>query len=216
MRAIKNYGWAIKLVGAALLVGLSIFLKIKQDSGIVEGFIGSVMIIYSMVRLVPFVKTQKSDLIKTINIIEITVGVMMGLVLIIFPLTLDKPIDGLFSYILGSYLIIRGSVHFYSVSHGDEKSDLPLYLFHIAALIVGTYIFTTWGDFTPAVIINVILIFSIGSAAYLSYDGFNGYRQYRYQKQLHMPKEVADTKDKTVEKELPVTEEEPAQDHVVM
>ena len=141
---------------------------------------------------------------------------MMGLVLIIFPLVLTKPIDGLFSYILGSYLIIRGSVHFYSISHGDEKSDFPLYLFHIAALIVGTYIFTTWGDFTPAVIINVILIFSIGSAGYLSYDGFNGYRQYRYQKQLEMPKEIVKETDDRVEKELPVTEDEPKQDHVVM
>ena len=69
MKAIKSYGWLLKVTGAALILGLAIFLEISKDGeSIVSIFIGFAIVMYSIIRLVPFVKTQKSDLIKTINI----------------------------------------------------------------------------------------------------------------------------------------------------
>ena len=68
MKAFKQYGWVVKIIGAALLVGLALFLYFGDGEGIVIPFIGGAIIIYSIVRLVPFVKTQKNDLVKTMNV----------------------------------------------------------------------------------------------------------------------------------------------------
>ena len=59
MKAIKQYGWAIKIVGAALLIALALFLEFGNGEGIVIPFIGGAIIIYSIIRLVPFVKHKK-------------------------------------------------------------------------------------------------------------------------------------------------------------
>lgn len=217
MKAIKNYGWILQIIGAALLVGLSLYLEFANGEDIVVPFIGALIILSACIRLVPFVKSQKSDLVKTLNIIEITIDVAIGLALIIIQLWTEIEFGAVFGYLIGVYLMLRGAVHFFGVSEKKEESDLPLYLFHVAALIVGSYVFFS-GDFTPGVLIHLILAFSIISGGYLTYTGYKGYKSYRYQKTLTMPDQPAD--DKRVEKELPVTDQpteeisEPVQDHV--
>lgn len=219
MKAIKQYGWALKLVAAAILLALAIFLLIQRDTGelIISVFMGSIIIIYSIVRLVPFIKTQGSELVKTVNIIEITISVIVGLILILVPTLTELELDGFFSYLIGGYLMIRGTVHFFGVSLHKEKSDAPLFIFHILTLVVGSYIFTTWGSFEISIILWIILVFSGGTSIFLSYDGYKGYKAYRYQKTMSMPDSAGDHVSDTVdaEKILPITEEERPQDHVV-
>jgi len=113
--------------------------------------------------------------------------------------------------------MMRGAVHFYSVSNGAERSDFPLYAFHILALTVGAYIFTTWGKFDLEIVIFIILFFSVLTGGYLSYDGYKGYKNYRYQKQLLMPDQPNESVQDTeiVEKRIPVTEEEKPQDQII-
>lgn len=205
MRSIKSYGWLLQIVGASLLIGLAVFLEFgKSGEDIVVTFIGALMILTAAIRLVPFVKTQKSDLVKTINIIEITVDVALGAALIILQLWTDIEFEGLFGYLIGAYLVLRGSVHFYGVSEHKEKSDLPLYLFHIAALIVGSFTIFD-GNITPAVLIHLILAFSLISGGYLIFTGYKGYRNYRYQKTMSMPDSDNVSDQDIVEKRVPVT-----------
>ncbi len=215
MQAIKQYGWAVKIIGAALLIAIAVFLELGDGEGIVIPFVGGAIIIYSVIRLVPFVKTQKNDLIKTINIIEITIDIGIGLVLIIVEIFTSFDLGIWFGYLLGIYLMLRGAVHFYGISLGVEKSDVVLYLFHVFALVVGSYIFFFDGGFTAAILIHIILFFTVVSGGYLIYDGYKGYRVYRYQKTLSMP--AADKPADTVgDRQVPVVEkEEPVQDHVV-
>ncbi len=213
MNTIKMYAWVLKIVGAALLIGLALYLKFGNGEEIVVPFIGAIIVISSVIRLIPFIKTQKSDLIKTVNIIEITVDVGLGLTLILVTLLVDSGLGNLFGYLLGLYLMIRGAVHFFSVSSSHEKSDYILYIYHVAALIVGSYVFFS-GDFVPAVLINIILIFSIVAGGYLTYDGFKGYNSYRHQKTMTMPE--ANAQQPTVEKRVPVSDEaEAPQDEIV-
>ncbi len=216
MKAIKHYGWVLQLIGAALLIALALFLQFGDGEGIIVPFLGAVIIISAIIRLVPFVKTQKSDLIKTINIIEITIDVAIGLTLILVVLAFKQDLGNLFGYLIGIYLMLRGTVHFFGVSTKAENSDLPIFFFHIAALIVGSFIFFK-GNFTAGVLIYIILFFSVVAAGYLSWGGYKGYKVYRYQKTLTMP-DVAHADEPTVEKRIPVTKqpevEEPVQDHV--
>ena len=219
MKSIKQYGWVLQIVGAALLIGLSLFLEFGDGEGIVVPFIGALIIISACVRLVPFVKSQKNDLVKTMNIIEITIDVAIGLALIIVEIWTTLDFGALFGYLIGVYLMLRGAVHFFGVSEYKEESDIPLYLFHVSALIVGSYVFFS-GNFTAAILIHIILFFSVVSGGYLIYTGYKGYRSYRYQKTLTMPDQPAD--ETTVEKRVPKTDqvvpekeiEEPIQDHV--
>jgi uncharacterized membrane protein HdeD (DUF308 family) len=212
MKLIQQYGWVMKIVGAALLVGVALFLKIGDGEDIVIPFIGAVIILSSIIRLVPFIKTQKSDLVKTVNIIEITVDVAIGAALILVTLLTDDGLQEFFGYLLGVYLMLRGSVHFFSISTHEENSDFILFFYHIATLIVGSYVFFS-GDFTPAILINILLVFSILAGGYLSYDGYNGYHLYRQHKTF-VKSETVD--QPVVEKRVPETEQDvPEQDHIV-
>ena len=107
-----------------------------------------------------------------------------------------------------------GTVHFYGTSEHKEESDIILYSFHILALIVGTYVVMT-GDFSPAVLINIILVLSIVAGGFLSFDGYTGYKNYRYQKALQLPDydNAQEAPDNSVP--LHVPEEEQEQDHIV-
>ncbi len=218
MSSIKKYGWLLKITGAALILGLAIFLEISKDGeDIVSIFIGFAIVMYSVIRLVPFVKTQKSDLIKTINIIEITIDFAIGLALIFVPLLLENGFgeSSLFGYFLGTYLLLRGVIHFYSVSTHHEKSDLPMFIFHIAAIMVGTILFYETA-FDLAILIHFILVLSLASGGYLGYDGYNGYSAYRHQKTLSMPKSD-EVNDVPVDNKVdPIMDEvEPEQDQIV-
>jgi len=217
MKAFKNYGWLLKTTGAALILGLAIFLEISKDGeSIVSIFIGFAIVMYSIVRLIPFVKTQKSDVVKTINIIEITIDFAIGLALVLIPLVLTTGFGNtdLFRYLLGSYLLLRGVVHFYSVGTHHEKSDLPLFVFHISAIVVGTILFYETA-FNLAILIHIILVISVISGGYLGYDGYKGYNTYRHLKTLQMP-DVVQTEAVTVDKQVPIVDqEEPVRDQVV-
>jgi uncharacterized membrane protein HdeD (DUF308 family) len=216
MENFKKYGWVLFITGASLLFALAVFLFFEPGQAIVIPFVGAIILISSVVRLVPYVNTQKSDLVKTINIIEITIDVLIGLIFLLVPTLTSVDLGVVFGWLLGFYLMLRGSVHFFGVSKGQEQSDFPLYIYHIATLIVGSYV--AFSGFNAATLILLIQIFSIIAGGYLGYSGYGGYKQYRYQKTLYMP----DTKNPNVvdEKHVPtnpsphVEKEEPLQDHV--
>jgi len=213
MKIVKKYGWVLKIIGAALLIGLAIFLRVDKGEKIVITFIGAALIVYSAIRLVPFVRTQGSDLIKTINIMEITLDIMVGIFLMVYILMISDTMGNLFGYVLGPVLLIRGGVHFYGVSVGKEKSDLVLYFFHIGALVVGSWITFYEGGFEAAILLNIILLFSVIVGGFLIYDGGKGYKIYRYEKSLYQTDITSD--EETVEKEIPIVDEEREQDTIV-
>ena len=155
-------------------------------------------------------------IIKTINIIEITIDVAIGLALILIPLITEVELGNMFGYLIGIYLMLRGAVHFFGISEKKEESDLPMYLFHVSALIVGSYVFFS-GNFNAGVLIHLILFFSVVSGGYLSFESYKGYKVYRYQKTLTMPDQPhaeAPVDGKRVPAQDKAEKEVPVQDHV--
>ena len=137
--------------------------------------------------------------------------------MILIPLVLEDGFGGgsLFGYLLGSYLLLRGVIHFYSVSSHHEKNDLPMFIFHVAAIMVGTILFYETAV-NLAILIHFILVLSVISGGYLGYDGYNGYNSYRRQKTLTMPASDDVVDGKVDEKVVPVLDEvEPEQDQIV-
>ena len=55
-----NYSWFIKAMGAALLIGFAIILHVMDVETVIEAFIGILIAGYAIIRLVPFIKTQRS------------------------------------------------------------------------------------------------------------------------------------------------------------
>lgn len=195
------YNWVFKLIGAALLIGLALVLYFGDARGLVEAFVGLLIGGYALIRLIPFIKTQKSGLIRTINIIEIVAHVVVAALFILIGLTRDGGLGALFGYVLGAVLIGRGMIHFYGVSGGHEKGDHPTYFFHVAALVTGTIVLVNGYDVES--IIVLILILAMGASLYLGFDAYGGYGQYRRRKQLHETTEDPATDLNVPKREFP-------------
>ncbi len=190
----RSYNWSIKLAGAALLIALAITLFILDMERLIEAFVGILIAIYAVVRLVPFVKSQRSDLIKTINIIEITLNILVAAAFIIAAFATEEGLGEIFGYMLAGVLLLRGMVHFYGVSEGSEKGDHPTYFFHIATLIIGTIIVLEGFNATQLSIL--IALISLIGAGYLGFEGYQGYSNYRQRKQLERPSDRARDEDR--------------------
>ena len=199
------YGWVFKFVGAALLIGLAMILYFAELDKWVEAFVGILIAGYALIRLVPFIKTQRSDLIKTINIIEIVFNLLIATVFIGGAFLTEDGLEATFGYMFGGVLIARGMVHFYGLSDGHEKGDHPTYFFHIATLIIGTFVIIRGVEISDIIIL--ILILSIAAGGYIGIDAYGGYNLYRRRKQMEKPveKEVPKPSD------IPVRED-PAKD----
>lgn len=184
---IHMYNWFLKLIAAALLIALAITLYFLEVERLIEGFVGVVIAVYAVIRLVPYIKSQKSDLIKTINIIEITLNILIAAVLIIASLVREESLGALFGYMVGGVLVARGMVHFYSISYGAEEGDHITYFFHVATLIIGTLILSR--GFESSDLIILMMIAALLASGYLGFESYNGYNNYRKYKNMQPSKE---------------------------
>lgn len=199
-----GYGWLIKWIVAAILLGVGIYVSI--DEKIVYTITGIIIAIYSLFRVYPLMKTLNKEVLRTINLIEILLGVVLGAVMIYAGV---KGLDSnnaatwekLFRWFLAFFFYLRGVVFFVSTTFFDEKTEVPKFIFHIIALSLGGMLIT-WNEFDVQTLAYLFLFVTIVSAVYLGYDGYGGYSKYRkYQKILNQGKDK-EAKIK-VDKELP-------------
>ncbi len=194
MSTVYLYNWFIKLLGAALLIGLAITFYVAGIEYLVEAFIGIIIAVYAIIRLVPFVKSQKSDLIKTINILEIMLNLLVASVMIVGAFISEEGIGALFGYLVGGVLLARGMVHFYGLSYGAESGDHITYFFHVAAMIVGTLVL--YLGYTSSELVILLIILALLASGYLGVESYSGYSRFRRHKQLQS------SKDKSVSDEV--------------
>lgn len=213
MVKLRKYGWLIKLISAALLLAIGFYLRLSnQGETIVNIFVGSAIILFAIVRLIPITKTEKDDIFKMVNTIEITVNFLVGVMLIVFAV-IELDIGALFGYILGGILFARGAIHFYGISANLEDSDFATYISNILFIAIGTFIITT-GDITASTLIWIILGISVLGGGYLVYDGGKGYKAYRYQKvnAKELKDVTLDDKKPTIEDPKPIIKEDIIED----
>lgn len=213
-----NYGWGLKWILAAILLAAGILTKLNQEN-IVYATTGIAVVLFSIFRVVPLMKTLKKEVLRTMNLIEIIFEFILGGLMIYVGFFIAKPIPNtwvnLYGYMLTFFLLVRGVVYFVSLYYFQEKTEPAKFWTHLLFVAVGPVILTlTLLD--PDSIINtlgwLLLVAAIGGSVYLGFDGYGGYKKYREKsKALNTEKQKQKEKENPkVEKELP----QPIQDEV--
>lgn len=208
-----QYGWLIKFVLAAILLAAGILMKIYEVD-VVYATTGIGIVIFSLVRVVPLMKTLKKEVLRTINLIEIIFDTIMGglMIWVVFSGKSDEAFwRAIYGYLLAVFFYARGLIYFISSHFFGEKSEGMKFWFHVFCISVAPalLVLTILGD--PGQIIStlgwLVLFIAVGGGGYLAFDGGGGYKKYREQsKRLNEGKTVV--KERPVEKELPRAEAE--------
>ena len=203
-----GYGWLLKWILAAILIASGILMRI-YDQTVVYAVTGIAIIIFSLFRVYPLLKTLKKEVLRTINLFEILLDLVIGafMLYVVFSgkiTTTNTVWTGLYGYMLVAFFLIRGLIYFISLYYFGEKSESMKFWFHIVCLLLAPAILVL--TILDKDIIHtlgwIILFISVSGGVYLGFDGYGGYRKYREtSKGLNENKKVE--KSPAVEKELP-------------
>lgn len=202
-----GYGWVLKFVLAAILVGVGVFMIFADE--VVYTITGIAIVIFSIFRVIPLMKSLNKEMLRTINLIEIIFDTIIGGVMIYIALTQNlatQPVwSTVYRFSLAFFFYARGLVFFNSVVFFQEKTEIPKFWIHIASLTIGTII-AVLPNFDYNMVGFFFLLVSLLGAGYLGVDGFGGYKKYReYAKELNAVKE----KEKQVpEEKQPIVDKE--------
>lgn len=209
-KAKYGYGWLLKFVLAALLLGVGIYMAIDRE--VVFVITGIAILIFSLLRVVPLVKSLNKEILRTINIVEILLDTILGVLMLYIAFAKSDELDqqpwaAIYRYSLVFVFYVRGLVYFNSVVFLGEKTEIPKFWFHILSLTIAVAI-AVYKDFDANTVGLILLIIAFIGAAYLGYDGFNGYRKYR-EFQLELNGGKTKKKDKRIEKDHDVPDNVP-------
>ncbi|MDP2425255.1 MAG: hypothetical protein U1C51_04000 [Candidatus Izemoplasmatales bacterium] len=201
-----GYGWALKFLLAAILIAAGILLKV-YDVQVVYAATGMAIVMYSLLRVVPLMKTLRKEVLRTINLIEIIFDTIMGGVMIYVAFSgnaTDAFWKALYGYLLAVFFYARAIIYFTSMYYFGEKSEAMKFWFHVVCVTLAPTIFvlTILDKSIIETLGWIVLFISVSGGLYLGYDGYGGYRKYRESsKRLNDDKPVQ--KQPLVEKELP-------------
>ncbi len=200
-----GYGWLLKFILAAILVGVGIYMVFAKE--VVYLITGIAIVVFSLYRVYPLVKTLKKEVLRTINLIEIILDTIIGalLIYIIVAGKLDENAiwESLYRYFLAIFFYMRTAVFFTSTTFFEEKTEVVKFVAHFLAIILASYIIFN-KDFNANTVAYFLAIISLVGAFYLGYDGFRGYTNYR-KLQLELnegkPKVKKERKQKEIEQD---------------
>ncbi len=191
-KAKYGYGWLIKWIVAAILLGIGIYMALSDE--VVYTITGITIVIYSLFRVYPLLKTLEKEVLRTINLIEILIGIVLGSVMVYAGIKGMESAQAdtwskLFRWFLAFFFYLRGIIFFVSTSFFEEKTEVPKFIFHIVAISLGAAL-VLWEDFDAGTLGWLFLFVTIVSSVYLGYDGYGGYSKYRkFSQSLNTKKE---------------------------
>ena len=201
-----GYGWLIKFILAAILIAAGILMKIYEVE-VVYASTGIGIVMFSLLRVVPLMKTLKKEVLRTVNLIEIIFDTIMGglMIYIAFSGNANDPFwITVYGYLLAVFFYARALIYFISLYYMGEKSEANKFWFHIVCMTMGPVIFvlTLMKQDIITTLGWMVLFISVAGGAYLGYDGYGGYRKYRESSKA-LNEETSKTKKTIIEKELP-------------
>lgn len=201
-----GYGWLVKFILAAILIAAGILLKVYEVQ-VVYASTGIAIVLFSLLRVVPLMKTLKREVLRTINLIEIIFDTIMGglMIYIAFAgLATDAFWVSVYGYLLAVFFYARAIIYFVSMYYFGEKTEGNKFWFHIVCITMAPAVFvlTILNQDIITTLGWLVLFISVSGGAYLGYDGFGGYQKYR-QSAKKLNEEKPKEKQPLVEKELP-------------
>jgi len=186
-----GYGWILKFVLAALLLGVGIYMVFANE--VVYTITGVAIVLLSLLRVIPLMKSLQKETLRTINLIEIIFDTLIGIGMIYVAVTRDLSTEpvwaSVYRYALTFVFYVRGLVYFNSVVFLGEKTEIPKFWMHIVSLTIGVIIAVV-PNFDYGTVGLFLLIIAIIGSIYLGVDGYGGYQKYReYSKSLNAGKE---------------------------
>jgi hypothetical protein len=212
-----SYSWALKFILAAILVGVGIYMVFAPE--VVYTITGIGIVIFSVFRVVPLLKSLNKEMLRTLNLIEILVDTVIGILLIYIAFTGNLEADSIwglvYRYALAFFFYVRGLVYFNSVVFLEEKTEVLKFWVHIFVLTLGA-ILSVLPQFDYASVGLLLLFISILGAGYLGYDGYNGYSKYReFSKNLNVGKVLPKVERSEKETPRPITDEKQDKQRII-
>lgn len=202
-KARYGYGWVLQFVLAAILLGVGIYMAFADE--VVYAITGVTIVVFSLFRVYPLLKSLNKEILRTLNLIEIIFDTLIGIMLIYIAVTYKDTLSDqrvwsqVYRFSLVFFLYARGLIYFNSVVFLGEKTEVPKFWMHIIVLSLGAVI-ATYPDFGYKMVGMLFLIISLIGSVYLGYTGFGGYSKYReHAKELN----EGDVKSKKKKKEAP-------------
>lgn len=202
-----GYGWLIKWILAAILIAGGILIKLYEVE-VVYATTGISIVLFSLLRVVPLLKTLKKEVLRTINLIEIIFDTIMGglMIYVVFSGKADDAMwIAIYGYLIAIFFYARGFIYFTSLYFFDEKTEHMKFWFHIVCITLGSFLMAL-AIFNHPIMTTlgwIVLFISVAGGCYLGYDGFGGYRKYREQSKALNEAKKAEAEKPIVDKPSP-------------
>lgn len=204
---ITTYKFWFKIFGAVLLIIFGFLLLFKKDvaKSIVLIFTGGVFVLFSLVRFVPLFKKLKKPWSKVLNVAEIIIDLVIGVVLVVTAImTFGEEQKGFIEFcskhynvLIGFVLWFRGFVYFICTILFGEKTDKLQFFTHIAAITAGGFFIGRKIDLEFASYVLAALAFL--SALAIGIESFYDYGRFRQKEKPEEKKKSKKKKDEAKE-----------------
>lgn len=208
---IKTYKFWIKIIAAALLIVLGLWILFDNTIAkiLVLLFTGLVTGIYALIRVIPLIKTLKTNKARLISLLEIIVDLLLAVYLCFAAINLkEDPTsdfaifnDKYYRFFIAFILYSRTVVYFMCTVLFKEETDKSKFWAHILLITIACLL-CALTDITSQGIAITIAVFAFLVSISLITEGSSGYWKYRKNITVEKNKDINDSKENT-EEELP-------------
>lgn len=207
---IKKYMWLWEIIGAALILSLSIIVVTMNS--VLAMIVGIIFIFLGLLRIVPLVQTTEDKVLKWCYGIETILEIGVGIVLVVAS-SLEK--DNSFQefvykycgYFIGAVLYLRGFTFFFGTNVRHEEYPVIYFVVHIVLITLGTAILVR-GRMDMKDLAWFIFAIGMVTTLFVGYNGALGYKNYRNNEaSKRTTKKVKKVKEDKDKKEAPTSDE---------
>ncbi len=174
----NEFRWLFHAIGAGVLLVLSFTLPFFNPERLIVTLVSLILIGFAGYRIYMFIREPKWDTIwiKRINVIEMIVHLSLGIFLLMWIWLFDEDLGLVLGYVIGSVLIARGVIYFYSDCSKKSNDDFMIFALHIGAIVGGSYI-VFQGDFTAEVLLALIVTMALRRSIKYGLVAYNEIRE---------------------------------------
>jgi len=147
---------------------VAVILTIFNSESIIVPALGLGLMGYALMHLYQLIILKRERMAFKVLLIEALAQLFIGGFLIYISFFADFTLGVLFGYLLGSLLIVRGTLYLYATDH---PKVLGSFLIHVGAIIAGTYL-VIQGDFTAGVVSGIIIAVALKRSLKTAYKAY--------------------------------------------